>query len=221
MSRFLHAFLEAEGDHQKTCFSGTPVPNIPKIPKNPLGDGERKGNTTDAEVFSPFSTFSGQVFPKNAVFEEGDPALSASAHTPNPKLRDDAVDEDAETLAAALLAEAEASPAQTITDRGKALIYYRGEARRRLDLLRQRAIDATTGDDIERQAIEGEETMPMADPKAHKRAVAGLMLAASPMAGVPGALACRGCGCAIWCSPSWKGPPPPDLCWNCSREVTT
>ena len=221
MSRFLRAFLEAEGDPQKTCFSGTPVPNIPKIPKNPLGDGERKGNTTDAEGFSPFSPFSGQVFPKNAVFEGADPALSASAHTPNPKLSDDAVDDEIETLALSLLAEAERCPAQTITDQAKALIYWRGEALRRLDLIRQRAIDATSGEDIEREAIEAEEIMPMAALEAHKRGVAGLMLAAAPMAGVPGALACRGCGCAIWCSPSWKGPPPRDLCWNCSREEKT
>ena len=130
-------------------------------------------------------------------------------------------DDDVETLAAALMAEAEASPAQTITDHGKALVYFRGEALRRLDLIRQRAIDATRGEDIEREAIEAEEAMPMAAPKAHKRAVAGLMLAASPLAGVPGALACRGCGCAIWCSPSWKGPPPRDLCWNCAREEKT
>ena len=130
-------------------------------------------------------------------------------------------DDDVENLAAALMAEAEASPAQTITDHGKALVYFRGEALRRLDLIRQRAIDATSGEDIEREAIEAEEAMPMAAPKAHKRAVAGLMLAASPLAGVPGALACRGCGCAIWCSPSWKGPPPRDLCWNCAREEKT
>ena len=218
MSRFLHAFLEAEGDHQKTCFSGTPVPNIPKIPKNPLGDGERKGNTTDAEGFSPFSPFSGQVFPKNAVFEEVDPALSASAHAPNPKLSDDAIPDEVEALALTLLAEAEACPAQTITDQAKALTYWRGEALRRLGLLRQRATDATTGEDIEREAIMAEETMPMAAPEAHKRGVAGLMLAALPLAGVPGALACRGCGRGIWCSPSWKGPPPRDLCFACSRE---
>ena len=127
-------------------------------------------------------------------------------------------DDDVEALAAALMAEAEASPAQTITDHGRALVYFRGEALRRLDLIRQRAIDATSGEDIEREAIEAEEAMPMAAPKAHKRAVAGLMLAASPLAGVPGALACRGCGCAIWCSPSWKGPPPRDLCFDCWRE---
>jgi hypothetical protein len=216
MSRFLRAFLEAKADHQKTCFSGTPVPNIPKIPKNPLGDGERKGNATDAEGFSPFSTYSGQVFPKNAVFEEGAPALSASAHTPNPKLRDDAIPDEIETLALALLAEAEASPAQTITDQAKALVYFRSEARRRLDLIRQRAADATTGEDIEREAIMAEETAPTVSPEVHKRAVAGLMLAALPLAGVPGALACRGCGRSIWRSPSWRGSPP-DLCFACAR----
>jgi hypothetical protein len=130
-------------------------------------------------------------------------------------------DDDVETLAAALMAEAEASPAQTITDHGKALVYFRGEALRRLDLIRQRAIDATSGEDIEREAIEAEETATMASPEAHAEAVAGLLMAASPLAGVPGAIACRGCGCAIWCSPSWKGPPPRDLCWNCAREEKT
>ena len=146
-----------------------------------------------------------------------DPHAIARAETALPI----SVDDDVETLAAALLAEAEASPAQTITDRGKALIYYRGEALRRLDLIHQRAADATTGEDIEREAIEAEEHAPMAAQEAHKRGVAGMMLAASPMAGVPGAMACRGCGCAIWCSPSWKGPPPPDLCFDCWREEKT
>ncbi len=220
MSRFLRAFLEAEADHQKTCFSGTPVPNIPKIPKNPLGDGERKGNTTDAEGFSPFSPFSGQVFPKNAVFEDAAPALSSPVHTPNPRLSDDAIADEVETLAAALMAEAEACPAVRRLDEAKALIYYRGEALRRLDLIHRRAVDATTGRDIERQAIMAEETATMASPEAHAEAVAGLLMAASPLAGVPGAIACRGCGRGIWCSPSWKGPPPRDLCWQCSREVT-
>ena len=220
MSRFLRAFLEAKADPQKTCFSGTPVPNIPNIPKNPLEDGERKENIAGAEGFSPFSPFSGEVFPKNAVFEDAAPALSAPAHTTNPRLSDDAIADEVETLAAALMAEAEACPAQTITDQAKALVYFRGEAKRRLGLLHQRAIEATTGEDIERQAIEAEETMPMASPEAHKKAVAGLLMAASPLAGLPGALPCRGCGRGIWCSPSWKGPPPRDLCWNCSREVT-
>ncbi len=129
-------------------------------------------------------------------------------------------DDEVENLAAALLAEAERCPAQTIADHGKALVYFRGEAIRRLDLIRQSAADATTGPDPEREAIEAEEIMPMAALEAHKRGVAGLMLAALPLAGVPGALACRGCGRGIWCSPSWKGPPPPDLCFDCWREET-
>ena len=220
MSRFLRAFLEAEADPQKTCFSGTPVPNIPNIPKNPLEDGERKENIAGVEGFSPFSPFSGEVFPKNAVFEDAAPAQSSPAHTPNPRLSDDAIADEVEALGRALMAEAEACPAQTITDPARALVYFRGEAKRRLDLLRQRAIDATSGEDIERAAIEAEEHQPMAPPEAHKRAVAGLLMAASPLAGVPGALACRGCGRGIWCSPGWKGPPPRDLCLGCSREVT-
>ena len=146
--------------------------------------------------------------------------VEALASTPLPPGLPAPTDDEVETLAAALMAEAEACPAQTITDPARALVYFRGEAMRRLDLIRQRAIDATSGPDIERQAIMAEETMPMASPEDHKRAVAGLLMAASPLAGLPGALACRGCGRAVWCSPSWKGPPPPDLCWDCSREVT-
>ncbi len=146
--------------------------------------------------------------------------VEALASAPLPPGLQAPSDGDVETLAAALMAEAEACPAQTIVDPARAMVYFRGEALRRLDLLRQRAIDATTGEDIERQAIEAEETMPMAVPEDHRKAVAGLLMAASPLAALPGALPCRGCGKAIWCSPSWEGPPPRDLCWQCSREVT-
>lgn len=42
---------------------------------------------------------------------------------------------------------------------------------------------------------------------------------ASPLASVPGAVACRSCGRGIWRSPSWRGPQPPDLCAQCWRET--
>lgn len=122
-----------------------------------------------------------------------------------------------ERLALALMAEAERNPAVTITDREKAALYYRGEAMRRLDLLRQRAIDATTGPDIEREAIQAEERAPMANPEAHAEIVLGLMRAASPLAGVPGARPCCSCGRGIWASPTCPGPHPPDLCTECRR----
>ena len=128
-------------------------------------------------------------------------------------------DADVEALARTLLAEAEACPAQTITDPAKALAYFQAEAKRRLDLIRQRAIDATTGPDPERQAIMAEEHQPMASPEAHKRSVAGLMRAASPLAGTPGARPCRSCGRGIWCSSGWRGLPR-DFCLACSREET-
>ena len=126
-------------------------------------------------------------------------------------------DADVEALARTLLAEAARNPAVTRIDEAKATLYYKGEAKRRLDLIRQRAIDATTGPDIEREAIEAEEHQPMAAPDDHKRAVAGLLLAASPLAGLPGARPCRSCGRGIWCSSGWRGLPR-DLCFACARE---
>lgn len=117
-----------------------------------------------------------------------------------------------ERLALALMAEGERNPAMTITDRGKALIYYRGEAMRRLDLLRQRARDAVSGPDEEREALMGEPVMALPQPAT----VVGLLRAASPLAGVPGARPCPGCGRGIWCSPSWRGPRP-DLCLACRK----
>ncbi len=137
---------------------------------------------------------------------------ASNANAPAP------ADGDVETLAHALMAEAERNPAVRRLDEAKALTYSRGEALRRLDLIRQRAIDATTGPDIERQAIEAEETAPMAGAEAHAEAVAGLLLASSPLAGIPGAVACRSCGRRIWCSPSWRGSLL-DLCWDCWRKA--
>ena len=122
-----------------------------------------------------------------------------------------------ERLALALMAEAERNPAVTITDREKARLYYRAEAMRRLDLYRRRARDAVSGPDIEREAIMGEESAPTLPAEAHAATVAPLLRAASPLAGVPGAVACRSCGRGIWCSPSWRGPQPPDLCAECWR----
>ncbi len=124
-----------------------------------------------------------------------------------------------EELARELLAIAERHPATRIPDRSAAMPYFRSEARRRLELIGRRALDATTGEDIERAALMAEEHATMAAPDAHSAAVAGLLLAGSPLHGVPGAVACRGCGRGIWCSPSWQGSPP-DICFACSRGVT-
>ncbi len=122
-----------------------------------------------------------------------------------------------ETLALALLAEAERHPAQRITDREKATLYFRGEAMRRLDLIRQRAIDAKSGPDIEREAIQAEEAAPMLPAEAHNAAVAPLLRAASPLTSIPGARPCPACGRGIWCSPSWRGSLP-TICRCCELE---
>lgn len=65
----------------------------------------------------------------------------------------------------------------------------------------------------------GAATPPMMPGEAHSAAVAGLLLAASPLASTPGAVACRSCGRGIWVSPSWRGPAPRDLCAECYREA--
>ena len=145
--------------------------------------------------------------------------VEAMASAPLPPGLQAPSDGDVETLARALMAEAARNPAVTRIDEAKARVYWLGEARRRLDLIRQRAIDATTGPDPEREAIEAEETMPMAAPEAHRQAVAGLLMAAGPLAGVPGARPCRICGCGIWCASDWRGLPR-NLCWRCAREET-
>ena len=121
-----------------------------------------------------------------------------------------------EALALVLLEQAERHPATRIPDTESAMPYFRGEALRRLELIRQRAIDAISGEDIERAAIMEEEGATMASPEAHKMVVAGLLLTAGPLAGTPGARACKGCGRGIWCSPGWRGSPP-DICFACSR----
>ena len=95
-------------------------------------------------------------------------------------------------------------------------------AMRRLDLYRRRAADATSGDDPEREALMAEEAAPTLPAERHAETVAALLLAASPLAGVPGAVACRSCQRGIWCSPSWRGPAPRDLCaecWASEREA--
>ncbi len=56
---------------------------------------------------------------------------------------------------------------------------------------------------------------PMMPAGARSEGVAALRLAASPLAGMPGARPCRGCGRGIWCSPGWRGPAPRDLCGAC------
>ncbi len=120
-----------------------------------------------------------------------------------------------ETLAEALLAAHIATPGCGIIDLERARVYHRGEALRRLDLCRRRAAEAVTGDDPERAAIMAEEAAPLAPTARHAEVVRGLRLAASPLAGVPGALICRLCARRIWTSPSWRGTAPPDLCGPC------
>lgn len=90
------------------------------------------------------------------------------------------------------------------------------DARRRLDLLRQRAADAVSGDDPEREAIMGEPVTALPQPFA---LTTGLLRAASPLAGVPGARPCRSCGRGIWTSPSWRGAQPVDRCSECWRGI--
>ena len=81
-----------------------------------------------------------------------------------------------------------------------------------------RAADAVAGADSERAAIMAEGDAPKLPAEAHAATVTGLLRAASPLFGVPGAVACRRCGRGIWCSPSWAGPPP-DLCLTCRKET--
>lgn len=131
--------------------------------------------------------------------------------SPLPPVTPAETDAEIETLAEALMAAHLSTSGCGVTDREKARLYYRAEAMRRLDLLRQRARDAVSGPDEEREAIMGEPVMALPQPAT----VAGLLLAASPLAGTPGAVACRSCSRGIWCSPSWRGPQPPDLCATC------
>ena len=136
---------------------------------------------------------------------------------PLPPVTPAETDAEIETLAETLMAAHLSTSGCGVTDRGKALAYHRAEAMRRLDLLRQRARDATSGDDPERAAIQAEEHAPLA--KAHAETVAGLLRAASPLAGTPGARPCRQCGRGVWTSPTWQGAQPPNLCAACFRET--
>ncbi len=68
--------------------------------------------------------------------------------------------------------------------------------------------------DEERAAIMAEESGPMLPAAAHAETVAGLLRAASPLAGLPGAWPCPRCGRGIWVSPSWPGPKP-TICREC------
>ena len=124
-----------------------------------------------------------------------------------------------ETLAEALMAAHLSTKGCGVRDPEKARLDFKTEARRRLALYQERARDAVTGDDPERAALMAEEHAPLASPEAHRRQCEALMLAASPVASLPGAGACRRCRRGIWTSPSWPGPPP-DLCFPCSREGT-
>lgn len=146
------------------------------------------------------------------------PVAPADARTTLAGIPEAHWDVQVETLALALLTEAERNPAQTITDRAKATLYYMSEARRRIDLLRQRARDAVAGDDPERAAIQAEEADLLTIRVQPFAFTNGLLLAATPLAGTPGARPCRSCGRGIWCSPSWRGPLPPDLCAECFRK---
>ena len=86
-----------------------------------------------------------------------------------------------------------------------------------LDLIRQRAIDATSGPDIEREAIQAEEA---AMPTLRVQPLAlttGLLRAASPLTSIPGARPCRSCQRGIWVSPSWRGSLP-TICRCCELE---
>ena len=125
---------------------------------------------------------------------------------------------EGEEWAAALLAKAERNPGERITDRERGTLYYRGEAIRRLDLLRQRAADAVAGPDPERDAIQAEAAAVFTTRVQPLALTNGLLRAASPLAGTPGARFCRSCQRGIWCSPSWRGPLPPDLCAECFRK---
>ena len=136
---------------------------------------------------------------------------------PLPPVTPAETDAEIETLAEALMRAHLSTPGCTIADRERATLYFRGEAMRRLDLIRQRAIDATSGPDIEREAIQAEEAAPMLPAEAHNAAVAPLLRAASPLTSIPGARPCPACGRGIWCSPSWRGSLP-TICRCCELE---
>ncbi|WP_287787808.1 hypothetical protein [Acidiphilium sp.] len=74
--------------------------------------------------------------------------------------------------------------------------------------------------DIEREAIQAEERTPMLPAQAHAKAVRGLRLAASPLAGTPGAWPCPACGRGMWISSSWPGPKP-TICRECEIGETS
>ena len=124
---------------------------------------------------------------------------------------------EGEEWAAALLAAHLSTSGCGVTDREKAALYFKGEAIRRLDLLRQRAADAVAGPDPERDAIQAEAAAVFTTRVQPLALTNGLLRGVSPLAGTPGARFCRSCQRGIWCSPSWRGPPP-DLCAECFRK---
>ena len=155
----------------------------------------------------------------NSVHSVKAPISEETRAAPPPPVSHHETDAEIETLAEALMAEAERNPAVRITDPEKARLYFEAEARRRLDLIARNAALAVSGEDEERAALMAEEAAPTLPAEAHNAAVAALLLAASPLAGTPGARPCRSCGRGIWTSPTWAGPAPRDLCAECWRET--
>ncbi len=92
--------------------------------------------------------------------------------------------------AAERLADAQGRP-RTPFIAERALDYYRAEAKRQLDMTRQRPADPASAPDQR----------------------------ATNLNALPGAAPCRGCGRAYWHSPSWKGTRA-DLCPSCTREIS-
>ncbi len=76
---------------------------------------------------------------------------------------------------------------------------------------------AAEGDDPEREAIMGEEAALPTLRVQPLTFTTGLLRAASPLAGVPGARPCPTCGRGVWVSPSWRGPVP-TVCRSCETE---
>ncbi len=80
--------------------------------------------------------------------------------------------------------------------------------------------EALDDPDPEREAIQAEERDLSTRRVQPLSLTAGLLRAASPLAGIPGAVACPACGRGMWCSPSWRGPRP-TICRSCELETPT
>ena len=72
--------------------------------------------------------------------------------------------------------------------------------------------------DEERSAIMAEERGLATHRPQPSALMNGLLRAASPLAGTPGARPCRHCGRGIWVSSAWRGPAP-DVCLDCRQEM--